>query len=289
MIIQGKSRDLGGFSVKRILPAIEQKMVGPFVFLDEMGPASFEINEGIDVRPHPHIGLSTLTYLFQGRILHRDSLGTEQEIAPGDVNWMTAGSGIVHSERSPKELRQRGHKLHGLQFWVALPDSDEECAPTFMHYPKASIPHARVDGFAIDIIAGQWGMHQSPVKVFSPLVFLNVHAPEDASSALHFNPQFDLGVYVISGSLTLGDLELAAGNFFVMEQPETLQVSSDRGCHFVVIGGERLQSPRILWWNFVASSQDKINRAKDRWNRQEFGKIPGEQEFIPLPTPSSKE
>lgn len=278
-------RDLGeGFSVKRLLPAASRQMVGPFIFFDHMGPVVFAPGAGIDVRPHPHIGLATATYLFEGVILHRDSLGTIQEIHPGDVNWMTAGRGIAHSERTPPALRIDGARLHGLQFWVALPKISEQTDPSFQHHPKASLP--RVDGqaYTLTLIAGTgWGM-QSPVQTHSPLFYADVHFHQSGCFPIPAE-HAERAIYIVTGKVTLAGETLEPGLVHVL-QPGSAAVTEVEGeARLVVFGGASLEGPRRIWWNFVASDSALIDQAKQDWEAQRFPPVPGENEFIPLPGP----
>ncbi len=278
-------RDLGeGFSVKRLLPAASRQMVGPFIFLDHMGPVVFAPGNGIDVRPHPHIGLATATYLFEGVILHRDSLGTIQEIHPGDVNWMTAGRGIAHSERTPPAVRIEGARLHGLQFWVALPKISEQTEPSFQHHPKASLP--RVDGqaYTLTLIAGTgWGM-QSPVQTHSPLFYADVHFHQSGCFPVPAE-HAERAIYVVSGKVTLEGETLEPGLVHVLQPGSAAVVEVEGEARLVVFGGASLEGPRRIWWNFVASDSALIDQAKQDWEAQRFPPVPGESEFIPLPGP----
>lgn len=286
-VIAGKPTDLGGFSVRRLLPVAKKRALGPFVFFDHMGPAEFPPGKGIMVRPHPHIGLATLTYLFQGRIRHRDSLGYVQDIEPGAVNWMTAGRGIVHSERaSPIDLAQ-GQKLDGIQTWIALPRAAEEVEPDFTHYSSAVIPAWKSAGIQYTLVAGRWADRESPVKTHSPLTYIDAHAM--AAGACEINiPQQELGVYLAHGSLTFADGEkIAPGSLAIFAVGEKIAFSLSAESRVIILGGEPLPEKREIWWNFVATSKEKIADAKLRWKKQEFGQVPGEVDFIPLPEDES--
>lgn len=284
-VLRPHERDLGeGFSVKRLLPAATRQMIGPFIFLDHMGPVVFAPGAGIDVRPHPHIGLATATYLFEGVILHRDSLGTIQEIHPGDVNWMTAGRGIAHSERTPPALRIEGARLHGLQFWVALPKIAEQVEPSFQHHPGASLP--RVDGqaYTLTLIAGRgWGL-ESPVKTHSPLFYADV---EFKSSGCFPIPaeHVERGIYVVDGEVRLDGEILTPGLVYVLQSGNPIVVEVEGAARLVIFGGEPLEAPRRIWWNFVASDSALIDKAKSDWEAQRFDPVPGEDEYLPLPGP----
>jgi redox-sensitive bicupin YhaK (pirin superfamily) len=282
-IISGEVKDLGGFSVRRLLPAATRSMIGPFIFFDHFGPANFEPGQGIDVRPHPHIGLATVTYLYQGGILHRDSLGSVQEILPGDVNWMIAGSGIVHSERETEARRRQPHVQHGIQTWLALPDGQEGTQPGFSHHPAATLPNCvGFDGVAMRLIAGDAYGESSPVPVFSPMFYLDVQMQADSRFTLP-NPQHETGVYLISGRLACGEQTIHPGlmAYFPPGSHSHLQAREDSV--LLLFGGERFASPRHIWWNFVSSSPDRIEQAKTRWRDGGFPSIQGETEFIPLP------
>ena len=279
----GKEHDLGGgLKVHRILPQVAKRTVGPFVFLDHMGPLKASPEQNTDVRPHPHIGLSTLTYLFQGRITHRDSLGSVQDIEPGEINWMTAGSGISHSERAPVSLKGRERDLHGLQFWVALPDEQEDCAPGFFHYDRKSIPSTETDDYKMVVAAGAGFGFTSPVKTTSPLVFANFEAKRTHDLKLH-SPGFELGIYMIDGEAEIPGTSLSRLGMTVFDVGQQVNVRVREGARYIVIGGEPLKSPRHVWWNLVSSSREKIEAAKKRWKNGSFPMVPGETEFIPLP------
>ncbi len=284
-VLRPHERDLGeGFMVRRLLPAAARQMVGPFVFLDHMGPATFAPGAGIDVRPHPHIGLATATYLFEGVILHRDSLGTLQEIHPGDVNWMTAGRGIAHSERTPPALRVSGAHLHGLQFWVALPKQFEQTEPSFQHHPGASLPRVDGQGYSITLIAGQgWGL-TSPVQTHSPLFYADVQFTSSGCFPVPAE-HAERAVYVVSGEARLGEEILTPGLVYVLQSGSPAVVEVDGPARLVVFGGAPLEGPRRIWWNFVASDTALIEQAKLDWEAGRFDPVPGEDERIPLPPP----
>lgn len=282
LLIEGRRKDLGGFEVARLLPHLKARSVGSFIFLDHMGPARFAPGLGLDVRPHPHIGLATVTYLFEGELRHRDSLGVVQDIRPGDVNWMTAGRGIVHSERSPDHLRASGGPLHGLQAWVALPRDDEELAPAFDHYPARTLPRIETAGVSLQLIAGSYLGERSPVRTRSDLFYLAGSLRADARLVLPAQAQ-QRAVYVVSGELIIGGNVLAAGNLMVLPAPDAVAIEARQPSRLALLGGEPLDGERHLWWNFVSSRPERIEQAKQDWRAQRFGAVPGETDFIPLP------
>lgn len=275
-------RDLGGFSVRRLLPSAARRTVGPFVFFDHMGPADFAPGHGIDVRPHPHIGLATVTYLFEGAIEHRDSLGTVQRITAGDVNWMTAGRGIVHSERSPADLRRSGYRMQGLQTWVALPRELECCEPAFVHYPAASLPVINMPGVSMRLIAGSAFNHTSPVAVASSMFYIAVEMEAGASFVL---PDVfeERAVYVLSGDISINNGQLGAASMAVLDPSAPVTLYAQSPARVMLLGGAPLDGERFLWWNFVASNRAAIEEASERWRQGGFDPVPGETEFIPLP------
>jgi redox-sensitive bicupin YhaK (pirin superfamily) len=283
VVIDPKVHDLGGFEVRRALPHLQARHVGPFVFFDQMGPARFAGGTGIDVRPHPHIGLATVTYLYDGAIEHRDSLGTVQTIRPGDVNWMTAGRGISHSERTPAQERADGHALHGIQVWVALPHDAEEVEPSFHHHAAAELPITQRDGVTLRLIIGAALGMQSPVKTFSRMFY--IAAEFTAGSALVVPPEFaERAVYTADASLLIDDTELPPQKLAVLPAGTSVTIRAATSARALIFGGDALDGERHLWWNFVSSSRDRIDRAKDDWVHQRFGTVVGETEFIPLPT-----
>ncbi len=282
LVIEARPRDLGGFGVRRALPAGARRMVGPFIFFDHMGPAEMPPGHGIDVRPHPHIGLATVTYLFAGEMVHRDSLGSRQAIRPGDVNWMLAGRGIAHSERTGDEVRRSGGPLHGIQSWVALPAADEENAPRFDHHPAATIPAVSRPGAALRIVAGTAYGARSPVAVCSPTLY--VAATLEAEATLPLPDEHpERAIYVVAGELDCGGRRIATGAMALLHAGPA-SVRALVPTHLVMIGGAPLDGERHIWWNFVASSRARIERAKADWRERRFGVIPGDdREFIPLP------
>lgn len=281
-VISARARDLGGFMVRRVLPIAHRKTIGPFIFFDEIGPVAMPAGQGMDVRPHPHIGLATVTYLFEGRIRHRDSLGTVQDIQPGDVNWMTAGRGIVHSERSRDDDRASGQRLHGIQSWVALPLADEECAPDFTHYPAASLPAFEREAAALRLIAGSAFGYCSPVAVRSPMFYLSADFAGSGSLALPDEHE-ERAVYVVSGALTIDGQRFAPGERPVLAPGRPVTLRAEGATRAMLLGGARVPEPREVWWNFVSSRPARIDTAKRDWRERRFAAVPGEQEFIPLP------
>jgi redox-sensitive bicupin YhaK (pirin superfamily) len=283
-IIKGNPRDLGdGFHVSRILPGTERRAVGPFVFFDYFGPVTFAPGKGIDVRPHPHIGLATVTYLFKGSQMHRDTLGSVQEIQPGEVNWMTAGRGIAHSERTGPATRAAGHRLHGIQSWVGLPTDAEEAAPSFQNVASRDLPSKTQDGVTVKIITGAAFGLKSPVRVFSPIFYAD--AQFTPASSLTVAPEYeDRAVFVVGGSVEIDGETHGDGTMIVLRTGETVTVRAQDTARAMLLGGAPLDGPRHLWWNFVSSSKDRIERAKAEWKAGTFGPIPGDdKEFIPLP------
>ncbi|KVZ35276.1 pirin [Burkholderia ubonensis] len=275
-------RDIGNLQVRRTLPALAARLVGPFIFFDHMGPATLPPGTGLDVRPHPHIGLATVTYLFEGAILHRDSLGSLQEIVPGDVNWMTAGRGIVHSERTPDALRERGHTVHGIQTWVALPLAHETDAPSFEHHEAAALPKLNDDGVSLTVIAGDAFGLRSPVTTFSRTLYVAAEFADGGRLVLDASHE-ERAIYLVDGDLAIDGTPLDPAQMAVLTPGATVTLTSGAGARAMLLGGDRLEGERFIDWNFVASSRDAIERAKEAWTRQEMGKVPGETEWIPLP------
>jgi len=281
-VIEPRPRDLGGFEVRRVLPAGGRQMVGPFIFFDHMGPAEFAPGTGIDVRPHPHICLATVTYLFEGEIVHRDSLGFVQPIRPGDVNWMTAGRGIVHSERTDAEQRLQGARIHGIQSWVALPKSAEESEPAFFHHPAATLPTIERVGARMRVIAGTAFGERSPVAVFSETLYVDVALAK--GSELEVSDEHrERAIYVAEGRIAFDGAEFEGGRMIVLNEGATETIRATADSRLLLVGGAPLDGPRYIWWNFVASSRERIDRARDDWAAQRFDMVPGETEFIPLP------
>ncbi|WP_293801624.1 pirin family protein [uncultured Bosea sp.] len=282
-VIVPRSHDLGGFQVRRALPAIGQRMVGPFIFFDQMGPAEFHLGEGLDVRPHPHIGLSTVTYLFDGEIMHRDSLGTALAIKPGAVNLMTAGRGIVHSERTGMEARATGPKLYGIQAWLALPKTHEEIAPEFKHHGAGELPRIVEGGKRISLIMGSAYGQTSPVQF--PWDALYAEAVLSPGSILPLDPDYDeRAIYIVSGKVDIAGDEFGAGQLLVFKPGDRISILAIDQSRVMIVGGEPMDGPRNIWWNFVSSSKERIEQAKHEWKTGRFDTVPGdESEFIPLP------
>ena len=281
-VIVPRARDLGGFSVRRALPSAQRQMVGPFIFFDQMGPAEFLLGSGLDVRPHPHIGLATVTYLFAGEIMHRDSLGTEQRIRPGDVNWMTAGRGIAHSERSPESERAAGGNLFGIQAWVALPAMAEETAPTFAHHGKEALPVIAGEGKEVRLITGSLYGERSPVPTFTEMFYADARLDAGAKLPLPAEHE-ERAVYVTDGEAEVAGDRFAAGQLLVFRPGDRITLAATRPSRLLLLGGEPMDGPRHIWWNFVSSRQDRIEQAKADWRAGRFAVVPGETEFIPLP------
>jgi redox-sensitive bicupin YhaK (pirin superfamily) len=290
IILAPRDRDLGGgFFVRRVLPASQRRSVGPWLFFDHFGPTRLPPGKGMDVRPHPHVNLATVTYLFEGEMLHRDSLGSVQVIRPGDLNWMTAGRGIVHSERTPPEARAAGATMHGLQLWVGLPRAHEEAPPAFHHHAGASLPVVEGDGARVRVLAGEAFGLRSPVEALSPLVYLDVTLAAGASVELSA-ALGERGVYVIEGDVAAAGQAVAPAHMLVLTDAGDARVSSERGARLVVVGGQPFPEPRHIYWNFVSSSEERIEQAKRDWRDRRgqpdgpFPLVPGdEEEFIPLP------
>ncbi|MGO4551879.1 pirin family protein [Lysobacter sp. 2RAF19] len=281
-IVAPRVHDLGGFQVRRAVPSIQARSVGPFVFVDHMGPALFEPGRGIDVRPHPHIGLATVTFLWAGTISHRDTLGSVQDIRPGDVNWMTAGRGIAHSERTPPGLREAPHPVHGMQTWVALPKSHEEVAPAFFHHAADALPMITRPGVTLRVIAGRAFGEESPVAVFTDTFNVAVDMAPDAEFEVDARA-VERALYVLEGKLQLDGADIPEQHLVVLDRGVKHRVRALGIVKAMLLGGEPLDAPRHMWWNFVSSSKERIEQAKQDWLEDKFGKIAGETEFIPLP------
>ena len=281
--LTGHEKDLGGgFLVSRLLPSAARRSIGPFVFFDHFGPMTTEAGANHDVRPHPHIGLATVTYLFEGAILHRDSLGSVQRIEPGAINWMTAGCGIVHSERAPDDLRDKSYRQHGLQLWAALPGADEEVGPGFSHTPAADIPVFAGDGAQVRVLIGEAYGKVSPVRTFAKTIYLDIELA--AGARLELPPLAEeLAVYSVGSDLLVDGEPLAGRTLATLSPGVATQLSASVPVRLVVIGGDALDGPRFIWWNFVSSRKERIVQASDDWAAQRMGQVAGDAEFIPLP------
>lgn len=283
-LIVPRASDIGGFSVRRALPTRDRRLVGPFIFFDRMGPAILKAGEALDVKPHPHIGLSTVTYLFDGEIKHRDSLGTEVVVRPGDINLMTAGRGIVHSERTPENLRGHPLSMSGLQTWLALPDDKEEIAPDFSHTEREDMPLIDIAGATGRVVIGDFAGLRSPVKTFTDTLYADLSLTPGAKFPFPADHE-ERAIYILSGSLEV------AGDVFAADQLLAFRAGDDitlkggvDGCHIMLFGGAALNSRRYIWWNFVSSSKERIEQAKEEWRTGRFDIVPGdEEEFVPLP------
>lgn len=280
LVIEPRAKDLGGFTVRRVLPSAERRMVGPFIFFDHMGPAEFPPGQGIQVRPHPHIGLATVTFLFEGEIMHRDSLGYVQPIRSGAVNLMTAGRGIVHSERAGEDLNETS-RLHGIQTWMALPDGQENREPAFVHFPAAELPELLVDDVTVRVIMGEAFGRVSPVTAYSPTLYLECRMPAGSSLTLPDSYE-EQGAYLVTGGIRIDQRVFAGGTMAVAGPGKTLTLEAEQDSHVMVVGGAP-PGHRHVWWNFVSSSREAIEQAKRDWRQGRFGTVPGEIEFIPLP------
>ena len=281
-IVKPRERDLGSFSVRRLLPGFPTRHVGPFVFVDHMGPLALPPGEGVDVRPHPHIGLATVTWLWEGALMHRDSLGSVQRIAPGEVNWMTAGRGIVHSERSAADDRARGVRLHGMQTWVALPVGLEEADPAFVHVEATALPTFRHDDADVTVIAGHAFGRRAPTPVVSDTLYASATFASAGKLALPAEHE-ERSVYAVDADLAVDGEPLPRHHLGVIEAGRTATITARGAARAMLIGGARLDGERFLWWNFVASTRERIERAKDDWRERRYAPVPGETEFIPLP------
>lgn len=282
-LLPPRTKDLGGgFMVRRLLPAFPRQAVGPFVFFDHFGPVNVRPTDNYDVRPHPHIGLATVTYLFEGAMLHRDSLGSVQRIEPGAINWMTAGRGIVHSERRPPDLADVVYATHGLQLWAALPRASEEVAPSFIHTAADATPAWGEPGVSLRLMIGEAFGRHSPVATFAPTLYLDITVAPGASFALPAD-SLERAIYSVDRPLVVDGTDVPAHTLALLAPDAAASIRAPRGARCVVIGGAPLDGPRFIWWNFVSSSKDRIERAKEDWTAQRMGPIPGEHEFIPLP------
>jgi len=282
-LLKGHEKDLGGgFVVRRYLPSAVKQAVGPFIFFDHFGPVDVKPEDNHDVRPHPHIGLATVTYLFEGAMDHRDSIGSVQRIEPGAINWMTAGSGIVHSERTPKDLVGMPHRTHGLQLWAALPKAHEEDEPSFTHTPSADIPELEVDGAKVRVLIGSAFGHTSPVRTYMQTLYLDVSLRAGQELALAGLPQ-EAALYPVSGEVEVDGRALPLHTMALLDTATAQRVKANSAAQFVIIGGEPLDGHRFMMWNFVSSSKERLQQAAEDWDAQRFPHVPGETEWIPLP------
>jgi len=289
-LIIPRARDIGGFEVRRALPAPKRQMVGPFIFFDQAGPAEFVTGQGIDVRPHPHIGLATVTYLYRGEFQHRDSLGTNQMILPGAVNWMVAGRGVTHSERTSEATRKAPHSLFGIQTWVALPEGKEETTPTFEHHPREALPEFEAEGVRLRLILGRAYGETAPARIYSDTFYADAIMQPGARLPLPDDHE-DRGIYVTEGSIAVAGQTYEAGRMMVFRPKDKISIAAGpQGARLMLLGGATLGGPRYIWWNFVSSSKERLEHAKEEWRRGEWGKglfdLPPDdrQEFIPLPS-----
>ena len=281
-VLTPRARDIGDFEVRRALPGFDPRAIGPFVFFDQMGPVTFAAGKAMDVRPHPHIGLSTITWLFEGEIQHKDSLGYDLTIRPGEVNWMTAGSGIVHSERSPTSARQGGARLSGIQAWVALPKDQEECAPSFQHYTADLFPRMDDKGLAIALIVGSAFGQRSPVATASETLYAELKLNQGSRFYVPSLAE-EQALYIAQGELTIANTKYASGTMVVLKRGAGALVTADSETCCMLLGGAALDAPRHLYWNFVSSSLERIEQAKDDWRNMRFALVKDDPEFIPLP------
>ncbi len=287
LVIESKTRELiDDFKVRRVLPSAKRRMIGPFIFLDQMGPEIIKAGKGLDVAPHPHIGLATVTYLFQGELMHRDSIGSRQIICPGEVNWMSAGRGIAHSERTPPQQRKSGAEMFGIQTWVALPVEQEESEPTFSHYAANDLPIIEGEGKIVRLIAGSLYGKKSPVKTASELFYADAQIEKDAKLLISKEHE-ERGIYIVEGAIKILPNEeiFHAGQLLVLKPNEEITLTADsQNARIMLLGGEPFSEKRNIWWNFVSSSRDRIEQAKEDWKNQKFAPVIDETEFIPLPS-----
>lgn len=285
LIIEERATNIGNFMVGRLLPFRQKRMVGPFIFIDHMGPASLSSKENLDIAMHPHIGLSTLTFLFEGAIMHRDSLGTEVEIKPGAVNWMTAGKGVVHTERTPEYLRHSKKMLHGLQIWVALPKEDEQCEPSFTHVSAAEIPTWQENNVQFKLIAGKAFGEQSPVPVYSPLYFIEITSSETKTVSIGDHLFGESALYILEGSITSDGHTYGPKQILVAKDSSLCAFEIEANSTLYIFGGDTFDEERFIEWNFVATDKALIEKAKEDWKADKFPKVINETVRIPLPTP----
>ena len=286
LIIEERAADIGNFKVGRLLPFRQKRTVGPFAFIDHMGPAKLKDYQNLDVAPHPHIGLSTLTFLFEGAIMHRDSLGTEMEIKPGAVNWMTAGKGVTHSERTPEYLRTTDKELHGLQIWVALPKDKEEIEPSFVHVEKVDIPSWEENGVSFKLIAGEAFGRKSAVPVYSPLYFIEIKVEKETEINIGEHLFGESALYILEGEVKSEGHSYEPKHILIANDSKLCKFTAGDNTTVYIFGGEAFPEERFIYWNFVSSSRERIEQAKEDWREQRFPKVPGETDFTPLPPES---
>ncbi|MEM7060974.1 MAG: pirin family protein [Pseudomonadota bacterium] len=287
-VIVPRAVDLGEMTVRRALPSTQRQMVGPFIFFDQMGPAEFLTDQGIDVRPHPHINLATVTYLLEGEILHRDSLGTEKAIRPGAINWMKAGRGIVHSERTSEPLKQTGQRLFGLQTWMALPEAHEESDPDFVHHPADDLPIIEDGAIAMRLIAGDMHGLKSPLVTPSETLYADLRLAAGGRFEVPAGAE-ERAVYIVEGEATVAGDPFETGQLIILKPGAPVLISADSAARLMIFGGAPMEGPRYIWWNFVSSRRERIEQAQEEWRRGRFDTVPGdEEEFIPLPDTSTK-
>ena len=283
LIIEERAADIGNFLVGRLLPFRQKRAVGPFVFLDHMGPTQMKDFQNLDVGPHPHIGLSTLTYLFEGAITHRDSLGTVMDITSGAVNWMTAGKGVVHSERTPEYLRTTDKSLHGFQIWVALPKNLEDCEPSFHHIEASQIPQWQEDGLNFKLIAGNVMGQKSPVPVFSPLYFIEIKSEKATTVDIGKHLFGESALYILEGSITTDGETFGTKQILIAKESSLCSFEIAENTTLYIFGGEAFPEERFIYWNFVHSDKNVIEQAKEDWKNEQFPVIDGESKLVPLP------
>lgn len=282
MKIQARERDLGGFTVRRVLPYAKRRMVGPFIFLDHMGPMELDATHAMDVRPHPHIGLATFTYLYEGIGFHRDSIGSQQELLPGEVNWMIAGSGIAHSERSPKTERTPGHHLHGIQIWVALPTSHEEVPPEFHHHSKSDLPEIVSGNSVMRVLLGEHAGKASKVKTLMRALAIDLKISAGDTVQLPIAEK-EFGIYVSQGAMKVNGEAVPAGTMLIIDSAQDISVSAEQNSRAMLVGGDPYPEDRYIWWNFVSSQKERIHKAAKLWQENGFAQVPDETERTPLP------
>jgi redox-sensitive bicupin YhaK (pirin superfamily) len=285
LIIEERAAPIGQFMVGRLLPFRQKRMVGPFIYMDRMGPVTMTENENFDVLPHPHIGLSTLTYLFDGSIMHRDTMGNETEIKPGEVNWMTAGRAVAHSERTPEYLRNIAKSLFGLQIWVALPKELEEMEPEFFHIEKEDIPHWKQNNLDFKLIAGEAFGKKSPVPVYSKLFMIEIRCKSTQTLSIGNELYGEAGIYILKGSVSTEGNTYSPNQILVAKDSKLCDITLRDDTVIFIFGGEPFPEKRYIHWNFVSSSLELIEKAKEKWKAKQFGTIRGETEFMPLPEP----